>query len=350
MMSVALVRLMNFRQTGHCERFGSPGPARFSPAMRASMRHVWQNRWPGNVSSWASLMDRSIRTTGCCREVRRLVHADDAAESIKGRGLLLLLRLRLDGILALLLQDLLHRRLLVRQVHLVHLGRRRALALPRRAIVALLPLRRGAGGGRLPLSSLRRRVWRCGQVDVAVGQPRGSRGFLRAGACAGHVVEGGLRLAVGRRRRAVAKGREAVVVEAGGIEDCVEEAWRRRGRGVCAIGRVEALVVGGLRREARRGRVVGGQQAVEEVGVAAGQWGARLVGVISGIVVGGLGRVVLLGHGGGDVVTADRRPGRSRQKKGSQRPPVCTTQRRQYVQARRRVAAQGPPWDDVQPP
>jgi hypothetical protein len=39
-MSEALVRLMCFRQTGHCERRGSPGPARFSPAMSASMRQV----------------------------------------------------------------------------------------------------------------------------------------------------------------------------------------------------------------------------------------------------------------------------------------------------------------------
>lgn len=46
MMSVALLRLMDFRQTGHWERFGSPGPERFSPAMRASMRQVWQKRWP----------------------------------------------------------------------------------------------------------------------------------------------------------------------------------------------------------------------------------------------------------------------------------------------------------------
>jgi hypothetical protein len=60
MMSVALVRLMNFRQTGHCERFGSPGPARFSPAMRASMRQVWQNRWPAQLLVVACV----------CREVR----------------------------------------------------------------------------------------------------------------------------------------------------------------------------------------------------------------------------------------------------------------------------------------
>jgi hypothetical protein len=46
MMSVALVRLMSFLHTGHCERLGSPGPERFSPAMRASMRQVWQKRWP----------------------------------------------------------------------------------------------------------------------------------------------------------------------------------------------------------------------------------------------------------------------------------------------------------------
>jgi hypothetical protein len=39
--------LMNLRQTGHCDFFASPGPARFSPAMRASIRHVWQNRCPG---------------------------------------------------------------------------------------------------------------------------------------------------------------------------------------------------------------------------------------------------------------------------------------------------------------
>ena len=44
MISDALVRLINFLQTGHCERFGSFGPARFSPAIRASMRQVWQNR------------------------------------------------------------------------------------------------------------------------------------------------------------------------------------------------------------------------------------------------------------------------------------------------------------------
>jgi len=43
-MSEALVRLMNFRQTGHWERLGSPGAARFSPAMSASMRQVWQNK------------------------------------------------------------------------------------------------------------------------------------------------------------------------------------------------------------------------------------------------------------------------------------------------------------------
>jgi hypothetical protein len=48
-MSEALERLMNFRQTGHCERLASPGPARFSPAMRASMRQVWQKRWPMSV-------------------------------------------------------------------------------------------------------------------------------------------------------------------------------------------------------------------------------------------------------------------------------------------------------------
>ena len=48
--SVALVRLMFLRHTGHWERRGSPGPPRFSPAMRASMRHVWQNRWPGHRS------------------------------------------------------------------------------------------------------------------------------------------------------------------------------------------------------------------------------------------------------------------------------------------------------------
>lgn len=40
MMSVFLDRLMILRQTGHCERFGSPGAARFSPAMRASIRQV----------------------------------------------------------------------------------------------------------------------------------------------------------------------------------------------------------------------------------------------------------------------------------------------------------------------
>jgi hypothetical protein len=44
MMSAALERLMNFRHTGHCERFCSPGPARFSPAMRASIKQVWQKR------------------------------------------------------------------------------------------------------------------------------------------------------------------------------------------------------------------------------------------------------------------------------------------------------------------
>lgn len=49
--SVGLVRLMFLRQTGHWERRGSPGPPRFSPAMRASMRQVWQKRWPGNRSA-----------------------------------------------------------------------------------------------------------------------------------------------------------------------------------------------------------------------------------------------------------------------------------------------------------
>ena len=39
-MSDALVRLIDLRQTGHCERLASWGPVRFSPAMRASMRQV----------------------------------------------------------------------------------------------------------------------------------------------------------------------------------------------------------------------------------------------------------------------------------------------------------------------
>lgn len=50
MMSVALERLIVFRQTGHCDRFGSPGPVRFSPAMRASIRQVWQKRCPHEVA------------------------------------------------------------------------------------------------------------------------------------------------------------------------------------------------------------------------------------------------------------------------------------------------------------
>lgn len=64
MMSVALVRLMNFRQTGHCERFVSPGPVRFSPAMRASMRQVWQKRWPVGSQYELSFVDMSEHTTG----------------------------------------------------------------------------------------------------------------------------------------------------------------------------------------------------------------------------------------------------------------------------------------------
>lgn len=50
MMSPTFVRLMFLRQTGHCDRLGSPGPARFSPAMSASMRQVWQKRWPQAVA------------------------------------------------------------------------------------------------------------------------------------------------------------------------------------------------------------------------------------------------------------------------------------------------------------
>lgn len=46
-MSVALDRLMFFRQTGHWERRG-PSWLRFSPAIRASMRQVWQKRWPAS--------------------------------------------------------------------------------------------------------------------------------------------------------------------------------------------------------------------------------------------------------------------------------------------------------------
>jgi hypothetical protein len=44
MMSEPLARLMFLRQTGHCERRCSPGLPRFSPAIRASMRQVWQKR------------------------------------------------------------------------------------------------------------------------------------------------------------------------------------------------------------------------------------------------------------------------------------------------------------------
>ena len=44
MISVALRRLMFLRQTGHCERRCSPGLPRFSPAISASIRQVWQNR------------------------------------------------------------------------------------------------------------------------------------------------------------------------------------------------------------------------------------------------------------------------------------------------------------------
>ena len=47
-MSVGFARLMCFRHTGHCDRLGSFRSPRFSPAMRASMRHVWQKRWPVN--------------------------------------------------------------------------------------------------------------------------------------------------------------------------------------------------------------------------------------------------------------------------------------------------------------
>jgi hypothetical protein len=103
MTSALLLRLMNFRQTGHWERFGSPGPERFSPAMRASMRHVWQNRWPAIVSLSSFACGIPRRTTSGRSQVCRHVHANNAIEVVERGGLLLRLGLGLDRILSLLL-------------------------------------------------------------------------------------------------------------------------------------------------------------------------------------------------------------------------------------------------------
>ena len=94
-----------------------------------------------------------MHTTGCCSDVRWAVHADDAVERVKcGHGLLWP-GLRLDGLLALLLQHVKHV-IVLRQIDLLDLGRRLVawtLCLGGSAIVALLALRRGSWGRRVAL-------------------------------------------------------------------------------------------------------------------------------------------------------------------------------------------------------
>lgn len=71
-----------------------------------------------------------IVPTTCSRcQVCRVIHADDAVERVEGGDGLLWLCLRLDSILPLLLQGLLQRRLLLRQVKLFDLLRLGALLL-----------------------------------------------------------------------------------------------------------------------------------------------------------------------------------------------------------------------------
>lgn len=109
MTSVALLRLMFFRQTGHCERFVSWGPVRFSPAMRASMRQVWQKRWPGIVKL-ADALDVALErkpTTSSSSEIGRIIHADDTIKRVERGNCLFWLGLRLDSIGLLFLQCLL---------------------------------------------------------------------------------------------------------------------------------------------------------------------------------------------------------------------------------------------------
>ena len=286
MTSEGLVRLMVFRQTGHCERFGSPGPARFSPAMRASMRQVWQKRWPEMRLVLIRLAScQPKHTTGCSGEVCWIVHADDAGKGIEGGGLLFGFRLRLDLVLALFLQRVLHGLLAVGQVHLVHGHRLGAVRLPVCAIFALLPLRRGAWGGGLSFPRGRRCVWGRSQVDISVWQTR------RAGdGRHGVAVEGEQ-----RRRRAIGKGRVAAVVELGGVEDVVEEGDEGAG-GLGGVG-VGPLEPG--RPLSRRG-LEDGQQRVEDGPVVVRprrRARQRKVGLGGGCR--GVGVVDGRGHGGG---------------------------------------------------
>lgn len=72
------------------------------------MRQVWQNRWPdGNQYNFNIRACRVGHTTCCSCEVGGIVHADDAIKRVERGECLIRPGLRLDSILALLLQDLL---------------------------------------------------------------------------------------------------------------------------------------------------------------------------------------------------------------------------------------------------
>ena len=94
-----------------------------------------------------------MHTTSCRSDIRGAVHADDAVERVECSDRLLRPGLRLDGLLALLLQHVKHV-IVLRQIDLLDLGRRLAawtLCLGGGAIVALLALRRGSRGWRVAL-------------------------------------------------------------------------------------------------------------------------------------------------------------------------------------------------------
>ena len=94
-MSDDLAREMSLRQTGHWERppAGLGRPVRLrraSPAMSASMRHLWQKMWPGVHTQHDRLVGKpsaGAHTARRSREVSRPVHAHDAGDLVEPHGL-----------------------------------------------------------------------------------------------------------------------------------------------------------------------------------------------------------------------------------------------------------------------